>query len=81
MKNDPRLRATVAGYTDSSRIESRTKDLGLKRAQAIVEYLVTKGVDASRFTAVAGGVSTVGDPKTKEGRAENRRAEITLSVR
>jgi outer membrane protein OmpA-like peptidoglycan-associated protein len=81
MNNDPRLRATVAGFTDGSRIETRAKGLGLKRAQAVVQYLVSKGVDASRFTAVDGGVSTIGDPKTREGRAENRHAEITLSVR
>jgi len=81
LKNDPRLRATVTGYSDSSRIEARVKDLAQKRAQAVVDYLVSKGIDASRFTAVSGGVSTVGDPKTKEGRADNRHVEVTLSVR
>ncbi|MBZ5498294.1 MAG: PKD domain-containing protein [Acidobacteriia bacterium] len=81
MKNDSRLRANVVGYTDDSRRETRVKDLGLKRAQAVVEYLVSKGIDASRFTALSGGVSTVGNNKTTEGRAENRHAEIQLSVR
>jgi outer membrane protein OmpA-like peptidoglycan-associated protein len=81
MKNEPRLRASVAGYTDDTKAEGRVKDLGLKRAQAVVDYLVSKGIDASRFTATNGGVSTVGDNKTKEGRAANRRAEILLTVR
>jgi outer membrane protein OmpA-like peptidoglycan-associated protein len=81
MKNDPRLRATVVGYTDASRQDTRVKGLGLKRAQAVIDYLVSKGVDASRFTATDGGISSVGDNKTVPGRKENRRVEIQLSVR
>jgi outer membrane protein OmpA-like peptidoglycan-associated protein len=80
MKNDPQLRASVAGYTDGSRREARIKGLGLKRAQAVVDYLVSKGIDASRLTATDGGASTIGDSKTEAGRKENRRAEILLSV-
>ncbi len=81
LKNDPRLRASVAGYTDDSKREAAVKDLGLKRAKAVVDYLVSKDVDASRLTATNGGVSTIGDNKTREGRAMNRRAEILLAVR
>jgi outer membrane protein OmpA-like peptidoglycan-associated protein len=81
MKNNPQLRASVAGYTDGSKREATVKGLGQKRAQAAVDYLVSAGVDASRFTATDGGVSTVGDSKTEAGRKENRRAEIELSVR
>ena len=80
MKNDPHLRASIAGYTDGSRHEARIKGLGLKRAQAVVDYLVSKGIDASRLSATDGGVSTIGDKKTEAGRKENRRAEILLSV-
>ncbi len=78
MSNDPRLRASVAGFSDSS---PGLTSLGLKRAQAVVDYLVSKGVDASRLTATDGGVSTIGDNKTAAGRKENRRVEIVLSVR
>lgn len=81
MKNDPRLRATIAGYTDDTKREAAVKDLSLKRAQAAVEYLVSKGVDATRLTATSGGVSTMGDNKTREGRATNRRAELLITVR
>jgi len=81
LKNDPRLRASVTGYTDDSKREAAVKELALKRAKAVVDYLVSKGVDASRLTAASGGVSTTGDNKTKEGRAMNRRAEIFIAVR
>ncbi len=80
MKNNPQLRGAVAGYIDGSRQEGRVKGLALKRAQSVTEYLVSKGIDASRLTATDGGVSTVGDNKTAAGRKENRRAEIVLSV-
>jgi len=53
--------------------------LGLKRAQAAVAYLVSKGVEASRLSATDGGISTIGNSKTESGRKENRRAEILLS--
>ena len=80
MKNDPHLRASIAGYTDGSKREKKIKDLGLKRAQAVVDYLVSKGIDASRLSATDGGVGTVGNAKTDAGRKENRHAEILLSV-
>jgi outer membrane protein OmpA-like peptidoglycan-associated protein len=80
LQNDPRLHATIAGYTDGSKAEARIKGLALKRAQAVVDYLVSKGIDASRLTATDGGASTLGDSKTAAGRKENRRAEILLSV-
>jgi len=80
MKNDLHLRASIAGYTDGSKREAKIKDLGLKRAQAAVAYLVSKGIEASRLSATDGGVSTIGDSKTDSGRRENRRAEILLSA-
>jgi outer membrane protein OmpA-like peptidoglycan-associated protein len=80
MNNDPHLRASIAGYTDGSKREARIKGLALKRAQAVVAYLVGKGIDASRLTATDGGASTIGNSKTEAGRKENRRAEILLSV-
>jgi outer membrane protein OmpA-like peptidoglycan-associated protein len=80
MKNDPHLRASVAGYTDGSRREARVKGLGLKRAQAVTDYRVGKGVETSRLSATDGGVSTAGNSKTEAGRKENRHAEILLST-
>jgi outer membrane protein OmpA-like peptidoglycan-associated protein len=79
MKNDSRLRASISGYTDGSKREAKIKDLGLKRAQAAVAYLVSKGIEASRLSATDGGVGNIGDSKTESGRKENRRAEILLS--
>lgn len=80
MKNDSHLRASIAGYIDGSKREARIKELGLKRAQAVVSYLVNKGIDASRLSATDGGIGTLGNSKTEAGRKENRHAEISLSA-
>ncbi len=82
MQNDPKLIATITGYTDGSRYEASFRDLGARRAQAVADYLNEKGVEASRLTVNDGGAGKlVGDPKTSEGRKANRRAEIELKAR
>jgi outer membrane protein OmpA-like peptidoglycan-associated protein len=82
MKNDPKLRANIIGYTDDSNAEKRVKGLGEKRAKAVSDYLQKQGVEASRLTVTDGGPNNpVGDNKKAAGRTLNRRVEIELSVR
>jgi outer membrane protein OmpA-like peptidoglycan-associated protein len=82
MNNEPRLQATIIGHTDGSRRETRLKGLGLKRAQAVADYLKGKGIDPSRISVADGGAANpIGDNKTEEGRKLNRRVEIELVVR
>ncbi|MBN1568394.1 MAG: PKD domain-containing protein [Acidobacteria bacterium] len=81
MKNDPKLRANVIGYTDDSRLETRRKGLGEKRARAVAAYLEKQGVEASRLSITDGAANNpVGDNKTAAGRKLNRRVEIELTV-
>jgi outer membrane protein OmpA-like peptidoglycan-associated protein len=81
MKNDPKLRANVIGYTDDSRYEKSRKALGERRAKAVADYLEKQGVEASRLTVTDGGPNNpVGDNKTAAGRKLNRRVEIELAV-
>lgn len=82
MKNDPKLRANIIGYTDGSRYEKGRKGLGEARARAVADYLGTQGVEASRLTLTDGADNNpVGDNDTAAGRKLNRRVEIELSVR
>jgi outer membrane protein OmpA-like peptidoglycan-associated protein len=82
MKNDPKLRANVIGYTDGSKLETGKKGLGEKRAKAVADYLEKQGVEISRMTITDGGANNpVGDNKSAAGRTLNRRVEIELSVR
>ena len=68
---------TVVGFTDSRGVEQYNQSLSAKRAQSVKAYLVSKGVDGNRIiTSGKGSANPVGDNKTKEGRAKNRRVEI-----
>jgi OmpA-OmpF porin, OOP family len=68
---------TIVGYTDSLGNEIANQQLSTNRAASVKAYLVKKGVDANRIvTSGKGSANPVGDNKTKEGRAQNRRVEI-----
>lgn len=79
MKSNPNYKWSVEGYTDSRGKDALNLKLSLKRAEAVVNYLVSKGVDRSIFTIRGLGKSDpVADNKTAEGRAKNRRVEIKV---
>ncbi len=70
----------VDGHTDSVGSEKTNQKLSEGRAQAVVDWLVANGIDASRLKATGYGESKpLMDNNTKEGRARNRRVEINLN--
>ena len=71
----------VIGYADSTGNTARNRDLSDRRAKAVIYYLVTKhNADIKRLVQPFGygEEGAVGDNKTAEGRAKNRRVEIRL---
>ncbi len=79
LKHNPGVEVVVEGHTDSQGDEAMNQQLSQKRAQAVVDYLVDKGVDASRISASGKGESMpIADNSTAEGRAQNRRIEISV---
>jgi outer membrane protein OmpA-like peptidoglycan-associated protein len=78
LKQNPDLRLTIEGHTDSQGDEVHNRDLSNRRAQSVKAYLVdTQGVDARRVeTAGLGEGQPVADNGTPEGRAQNRRVEL-----
>ena len=79
MQKDPALKATLGGNTDWIGTEKYNMGLSKRRAYAVYNYLVKKGVDKSRFTVKwYGETRPVADNRTAEGRARNRRTDITL---
>ena len=82
IKDHPDSALEVTGYTDSTGAEKQNRQLSLARANSIKKYLVSKGISADRITTKGeGSANPVGDNKTKEGRALNRRVEIRSVVR
>jgi len=78
MKEHRELRALVEGHTDSIGSESYNQRLSERRANAVRDYMVSRGVEASRITTKGWGKSKpVASNETKEGQAKNRRVEIT----
>jgi len=70
----------VQGHTDNTGKAETNKLLSQKRAQAVMDYLVKKGVSASRLTAVGYGSDVpIADNKTAAGRAKNRRVEFKIT--
>lgn len=69
---------TITGHTDSKGAESYNMELSLRRAQAVADYLASKGVDRAVMTIEGKGESMpVADNATAAGRAKNRRVDIT----
>lgn len=57
------------------------KKLSQQRAKTVSEFLKHNGVDPTRFVVVGNGIAKqVGDNKTKEGMAQNRRTDIFFKV-
>ncbi len=69
----------VEGHTDSTGKKSYNVFLSQKRAEAVMEYLISRGVKRVRLTAVGFGPSKpVAGNLTQPGRAANRRVEFTI---
>ena len=80
LKKYPGTKIRLDGYTDSTGAEAYNMKLSERRATAVKDYLVKEaGVDSSKITVVGhGGADPVADNKTPEGRAKNRRVEISI---
>jgi outer membrane protein OmpA-like peptidoglycan-associated protein len=78
LKQNSKLNLYVVGHTDNVGSLSTNMDLSQRRAEAVVQALVSKhGVDAKRLKAQGvGPLCPVASNKTEEGRAKNRRVEL-----
>ncbi len=69
----------AVGHTDSVGADAYNQKLSEKRAQAVKDYLTSKGTDASRvYVEGKGEKQPVADNKSADGRAKNRRVEIEV---
>jgi outer membrane protein OmpA-like peptidoglycan-associated protein len=70
----------VVGHTDSTGSAEYNQTLSERRASTVATYINTRGIDAQRILAFGRGLTQpIADNATAEGRAMNRRVELTLS--
>jgi chemotaxis protein MotB len=78
----------VNGYTDNAAIGPTLRQQGItsnemlsqKRAESVMQYMISQGVKPNLVTARGyGAADPVASNKTPQGRAQNRRVEITLA--
>lgn len=69
----------VVGHTDSVGTDDYNLKLGMRRAEAVKQYLTSQGVEASRVYSDSKGKSQpVASNKTAQGRSENRRVVVEV---
>lgn len=84
LKDNPNVQITIEGHTDAKGADEYNQRLSERRAKAVKQYLVSRGVEASRLDTVGKGErepiadNTKNGKDNPEGRAMNRRAELKV---
>jgi outer membrane protein OmpA-like peptidoglycan-associated protein len=80
MNENPAYLLTIEGHTDNVGKSDFNLELSQKRADAVREYLVKKGIASGRMTSTGyGDTKPVEDNKQAAGRAKNRRVEFKIT--
>jgi outer membrane protein OmpA-like peptidoglycan-associated protein len=80
MKEHPDIEhVRVGGHTDSTSTAEHNLKLSDERAASVKQYLVDHGIAPARLSSKGyGQTRPIGDNKTEEGRAQNRRVEVHI---
>lgn len=77
----PDTNITIFGYTDSTGSAEYNLKLSGERAASVKNYLVAKGLAASRFDVTGLGIADpIASNETVEGRSKNRRVEFAITA-
>ena len=69
----------ITGHTDTIGDEKSNYSLGLRRAESLKNYLITKGVNEQQIiTESKGSVESIAENNTETGRKQNRRTELQI---
>ncbi|MFS2221514.1 OmpA family lipoprotein [Pantoea sp. B65] len=80
LKEYPKTAVNIVGYTDSTGTRALNMTLSQQRADSVGSALITQGVAANRIrTSGMGPDNPIASNSSAEGKAQNRRVEITLS--
>jgi outer membrane protein OmpA-like peptidoglycan-associated protein len=79
LQDFPKMRVSVEGHTDNVGGEASNMKLSQRRAEAVRDYLVSKGISPSRLEAVGyGPTKPIASNKTAKGKGLNRRTEFRI---
>ncbi len=79
LKNHPDIKIEISGHTDTLGTFEYNMQLSERRAKAVYDYLVSKGISPGRLkTKGYGPLHPIASNKTAEGRARNRRVEVKI---
>ncbi|MEO5378222.1 MAG: OmpA family protein [Magnetococcus sp. DMHC-6] len=77
LNRNPNMKVEIQGHTDNIGKAPYNKKLSDRRANVVMNYLVSKGINANRLTAKGYGLEKpVTSNATEEGRSMNRRVEL-----
>ena len=79
MAENPTLKVQINGHTDNVGQPANNLKLSQNRAKSVVDYLISKGINATRLAYKGfGETKPIADNKTEAGRALNRRTEFVV---
>ncbi len=82
MLEHPQQQVKIVGHTDSVNLYNRNMELSFNRANAVRDMLISLGVEANRITTDGVGPNEpIASNATAEGRAQNRRIEVTFTTK
>ncbi len=75
--NHPEVLIEIRGYTDAVGSAATNLDLSQRRADAVMDYLINRGIEFNRLRAIGyGEANPIATNDTPEGRSQNRRIEF-----
>jgi OmpA-OmpF porin, OOP family len=79
LSENPQISIEIGGHTDNTGNLAYNQQLSEKRANAVYNYLISKGINPKRLSARGfGSVKPVAPNETEAGRQQNRRIEFTI---
>jgi outer membrane beta-barrel protein len=79
MKGRGKLKLRIEGHTDNKGNPKKNQQLSEARARSVAEYLIGKGIDASRLSSAGfGATKPIADNKSNAGREKNRRTDFFI---
>ncbi len=79
MKNNPEVKVDILGHTDNQGDSTMNMNLSRSRAEAVVNYIISNGIDPSRLNATGfGATKPIAGNDSEQGRQKNRRVEIVI---